>query len=174
MSAQEMDLLTGLVTRRSIRRFTEEAVSPAQMDAILYAALCAPSARNRRPFEFVVVQDRDTLAQMAALNPYAPMLGTCAAVIAVCGDANCEVKEEFLLEVCGAATQNILLAIHGQGLGGVWCGVRTDSEQQQKLDALLGLPEGVHVYTTVALGHPDEVPEPRDYRTPAKLHREHW
>ena len=169
-----MDLLTGLVTRRSIRKFTEEPVTEAQLKLIAQAGLCAPSARNRRPFELVVLQKRETLEKLAQINAHAPMLGTAAAAIVVCGNDPAEHHPQFLEQVCGAVLENILLAAHGLGLGAVWCGVLNDTDWQADLSALLNLPAGIRPRGVVAIGHPDQQPEERDYWTPEKLHLEQW
>ena len=169
-----MDLLTGLTTRRSIRQFTGEAIPDDTLRALVLAGLSAPSARNRRPYEFVVLRSRETFRQLAEANPYAHMLPQADAVLVVCGDANCEQKDEFLQQTCGAAVENILLAAHGLGLGAVWCGVRTGSDWEALLGRVMHLPEGVRAMQVVALGHPAETPAPRDYWTPEKLHWETW
>lgn len=123
-----MDVLTAIRERRSIRRFTGDPVSDQQLNTILHAGLCAPTARNLRPFHFVLIQDGDLLHKLAQGKVHARMLSSAAAGIAICGDKTVEDRMEHLYADCYAATQNILLAIHGLGLGGVWLGVTRDSD----------------------------------------------
>jgi len=119
----EVDVLTAIRYRRSIRRYTQDTVDEETLKAILQAGLCAPTAMNRRPFHFVLVQAKETLNKLAAGKKHAWMLAQAQAGIVVCGDGTVEQRPEHLYADCFAATQNMLLAIHGLHLGGVWLGV---------------------------------------------------
>ena len=138
-----VDVLTAIRERRSIRRYTAEPVSPEQINTILQAGLCAPTARNLRPFHFVVIRDREKLEKLAKGKIHARMLAGAACGLAICGDKQVEERMEHLYADCFAATQNILLAIHGLGLGGVWLGVTKDSEWYKLLRETLELPDHI-------------------------------
>ena len=66
-----MDVFEALFTRRSIRKFTAEPVSDEDLQLVLKAAMCAPSAHNKQPWHFVVVRDKALLASIAERHPYA-------------------------------------------------------------------------------------------------------
>lgn len=80
-----------ILTRVSVRRFTDETVSDEQLTAILHAAMAAPSGVNKQPWEFIAVDDRELLRQLADVLPYAKMTANAPVAIIVCGN-----KERFL------------------------------------------------------------------------------
>lgn len=174
LATSTVDVITAIRYRRSIRSYTGEPVSEVALNTILQAGLCAPTARNRRPFHFVMVKNRETLRALAAGKVHAHMLVGAYCAIVVCGDNVVEDRPEFLYADCFAATQNILLAIHGLDLGGVWLGVGTDSEWQQLINELLKLPPNIVPTAVVALGHPaEEKLLPATWET-QKIHPEKW
>ena len=169
-----VDVLTAIRHRRSIRRYTSEPIENAALITILQAGLSAPTAMNRRPFHFIVIKDRDALTQLAAGKKYAWMLSEAPMAIAICGDNNVEDRPEHLYADCFAATQNMLLAIHGLGLGGVWLGVSRGSEWYELLQKVLKLPENVIPTAVISFGHPtEEKPLPAIW-DPEKIHYETW
>lgn len=171
-----MDVLRAITTRRSARQYTEQPVSQKAVTTLLNAGFCAPSASNKRPWHFVVVRERATLEQLAAVSPYAKMMRTAPLALVVCGDAMLQGIEELLLEDCAAAVQSMLLAAHGMGLGAVWCGITRRGGRRAQLAALLGLPAKVVPAAMLAVGHPanaqNTVPRPRFDET--KVHFETW
>ena len=73
-----------------------------------------------------------------------------------------------------AATENILLAARGAGLGGVWIGVWPDEDRVANVRALAGLPEGIEPMCMIAIGHPAEEKPPADRYRPELVHRDRW
>ena len=102
------------------------------------------------------------------------MLGSAAGAIVICGDKNIEGMKEFLYADCAAATQNILLGIHGLGLGGVWCGVASNSDWRKWMIAALELPSKLEPVAVIAFGWPDEEKELRGRWEPGKIHYDKW
>lgn len=173
-AATNMDVLTAIRERRSIRRYTGEPVSEEQLNTILHAGLCAPTARNRRPFHFIVIREEERLTELAKGKLHARMLSSAACGIVVCGDKTVEDRMEHFYADCFAATQNILLAIHGLGLGGVWLGVTRNSEFDQVIKKTLELPASIEPTAVIALGHPaEERPSPQTWEE-SKIHYEKW
>ena len=84
-----------------------------------------------------------------------------------------EVKE-FLYADCAAATQNILLGIHGLGLGGVWCGVASNSDWRKRMVAELELPLKLEPIAVIAFGWPDEKKELLGRWEPEKIYYDKW
>ena len=147
-----LDVLTAMKTRQSIRKFTDKPVSQDLLTAILYAGMCAPTAKDKRPYHFIVVRDRCDLSMLARHNSNAAMLEFAAGAMIVCGDKNREGIKEFLYADCAAATQNMLLAIHGLGLGGVWCGVAPNSGWRKLLIEQAALPDKLEPISVIAFG----------------------
>lgn len=144
--------------RRSIRRFTGEAVADGMIDQILEAGRWAPSGLNNQPWRFAVVRDKAVKEELSGLTKYRSIVSSADVVIAVFFDARAGYDRTKDLLSVGACIQNMLLAIHGLGLGGVWLGEILRSGAQVK--ALLGAPEAYEFMAAVALGRP-QGPLPR-------------
>lgn len=174
IAACKMDVFTAIKTRTSIRKFTSKPISEELLNTVLYAGLCAPTAKNKRPYHFVVVRDKQLLSELARCNPNAAMLKTCALAIVICGDKNIEGMKEFLYADCAAAAQNMLLTIHGLGLGGVWCGVAANSDWSRLLIHRLGLVPKLEPVTVIAVGWPDEEKSTCARWNVARIHYDKW
>lgn len=169
-----MDVLTAIKTRQSIRKFYSKPVSQDMVNTVLCAGMCAPTAKNKRPYHFIVVRDRHMLSVLARHNSNAAMLESASGAIVVCGDKNREGLKEFLYADCAAATQNILLSIHGLGLGGVWCGVASNSEWRKLLIEQLTLPNKLEPISVIGFGWPDEGKGLNSRWDTAMVHYEKW
>lgn len=170
----DMDTLTAVRTRRSIRSFTAGPVSEELLNAVLCAGMHAPSAKDKRPCHFIVVKERQSLIGLARSNPNASMLETAACAIIVCGDRNREGMKEFLYADCAAAVQNMLLCIHSLGLGGIWCGVAAGTDWRREIAAAFALPVKIEPTAVIALGWPGETKEIRSRWEPEKIHYGQW
>lgn len=139
-----MFLEAGLLTRRSVRQFEKDREIPqSDIDDILKIAMYAPSARNTQPWEFVVVKDKKMRDKIAEVHPYAKFLKDASLAIVVCGDTNQETAPGYWVVDTSIATENLLLACHGRGLGACWCGVYPNEERMNDLKELLKLPDNI-------------------------------
>lgn len=168
------DVFTAIETRQSIRKFTAKPVGQEMVTAVLYAGMCAPTAKNKRPYHFIVLREKPVLSMLARHNPNAPMLEFAAGAIVVCGDKNREGIKEFLYADCAAATQNMLLGLHGLGLGAVWCGVAPNSDWRKLLIEQLALPPKLEPVSVIAFGWPDEEKELHPRWETAMVHYDRW
>jgi nitroreductase len=166
------ELIHTIFARRSIRRYTPEPVSEADVKTLLEAAMAAPSASNRKPWHFVVVTGRQTLDALAEAHPHGKMLFQATLCIAVCGDLT--TFERFWVQDCSAATENLLLAATALGLGAVWLGVYPREDRVVAVRQVLGMPETITPLNLVSIGHPAEEKEPRTQYDEARVHRERW
>jgi nitroreductase len=158
--------------RRSIRKYTPQAVSDELIEEILKAGMAAPSAHNRQPWHFIVIRERQTLDRIAEKHPYAKMLFGAPLAIVVCGDTTVSAKRWD--QDCAAATENILLALPALGLGGVWIGYHPIDPQLDFLRPLLELPEHIKVFCLIGIGYPAETKEPRTQYQQTVVHYERW
>jgi nitroreductase len=149
-----METMKAILTRRSVRRYEPRPVPAEALDAVLEAAMCAPSAGNEAPWRFVVIEDRKLLGAVPSFHPNARMMAEAPVAIAVCGDLSLLKYEGFWVQDLSAATQNILLAAHDAGLGAVWVGIYPREDRVAAVRSLLGLPEGVVPFAIVPLGYP--------------------
>jgi nitroreductase len=166
------DLLDLMYTRRSIREYTDEPVTDDQVEAILRAAMAAPSARDSRPWHFVVVRKRNLLDKLSGVHKYAYMLEKAPVAIVVCGDQ--EISErQWVGDTC-AATQNLLLAATALGLGGVWISLYPKKKYQKYVRDLLDIPDHIGVLCLVAVGQPAEQKKKRTLYDPERVHQDEW
>lgn len=169
-----IDVLTAIKTRRSIRKFTSKPVEEDMVTAILCCGMYAPTAHNKRPCHFIVIKSRQQLVELAKQSVHASMLADAAGAIIVCGDKNVEGMKEFLYADCAAAAQNILLGIHGLGLGGVWCGVASNSDWRKMMITTLELPPKMEPVAVIAYGWPNEEKELCHRLESRKIHYDKW
>ncbi len=149
--------------RRSIRKFTREAVAPAQLNAILETALLAPTSWGEKVVEFVVVEDKAVLRALARCKRIgAASVAAAAAAVVVLVDRS---KSELWIEDGAVAAAYLLLAAEAQGMGACWNHIRNregqSSSAEQEIQTLLGIPRRYGVLCVVALGHKGERKEPR-------------
>ena len=176
-----------IMTRTSIRSFTGDPVSKEQLETILKAGMAAPTAMNGQPWRFVVVTDKDKIAEVFGAGPRSGMFTTAGAVIVVCGETTMmrkpfgqpdapetEVENIFWYEDCSAATENILLAAHALGLGAVWTAGYPAMERIAPISAALGIPAKVVPLCVIPIGVPAENPDPKDKWKPENIHWEQW
>lgn len=168
-------ILDAIYARRSIRKFTEESVSDEQIETLLKAAMAAPSATNAQPWRFVVTRDPERLATIRKEMPLAKINAPLA--ILVCADLSIfkrPIVERFWTQDCSAATQNILLAAVGLGLGAVWCGVHPVPLIEKRIEKLLDLPVNVKVLNVIFIGHPAEEKEARSQYDSQKVYKDRY
>jgi len=169
-----MELIQGILTRRSIRKFKKTPISEDIIEQVLRAAMAAPSAGNCQPWHFVVLRDHAVMDKIPEFHPHSKMLLQAAAAIVVCWDKNSELADGYGIQDASAATENILLAAHSLGLGAVWLGIFPRQHRVEKLKKLLNLPEHIIPLGVVAIGHPDEKKPPANRFDPQKVHFEKW
>ena len=177
-SADSVNLvLHNIHQRKSVRSFTEQEVSEEQLTELIKAGMSAPTARNRQPWQFVILNDKALMAELSAKLPYAKMLASAAAAIVVCGDleiARAGNSEDMWMLDCSAATQNILLAAESMGLGGVWTAAYPYTDRMQAVSTSLGLPEHILPLCVIPVGYSSGVDQPKDKWKPERMHWNSW
>ena len=169
-----MDILTAILTRRSVRRFTQEPVSAGDLETLLRAGMQAPSADNGQPWHFIVMNERKLLDTIPSIHPWAEMMREAALGILVCGQIAPGEMGDYWQQDCAAAIENILLAAHGIGLGAVWLGICPDYNRMAAFSTLVGLPSDVQPLGLIAVGHPAHAYQPSDRYDAAKVRYNHW
>lgn len=162
---QEQAVLDNIATRTSIRDYEARPVEKEKVEKMLRAAMAAPTAMNKQPWHFVVVDQRSMLDSLAAANPNAKMLLKAPLAIVVCGDMDKVIEgggRDFWIQDASAATENLLLAAHAMGLGAVWTGAYPSEERSKAISATLSLPDNLVPLNMVVIGYPAEHPQPKD------------
>ena len=165
-------VIENIMTRTSIRQFTDQPVGKDTLDVIVKAGMAAPSAMNKQPWAFVVVTDKTVLDSLNAVHPHAN-LQTATAAIIVAGNMQKTIEgqgREYWVQDCSAATENILLAAHAYGLGAVWCGVYPMPDRVADVSRVLGLPDYIIPLNIITMGYPAQNPEPKDKFKEENIH----
>jgi nitroreductase len=166
------EIIDTILSRRSIRHFTAEPLDHETLILLLKAAMSAPTACNSQPWEFIVVTEADMLSLLREKFLFARYNAPTA--IVVCGNigiAHNSAGREHWIQDCSAATENILIAAAGMGLGAVWIGVYPYPSKIKPVKDALGIPEDVTPLSMIYVGHPAETKEPR---TQYDEHRVYW
>lgn len=164
--------LETIFNRKSVRKYTERPVEKEKLETLVRAGMAAPSSRDRRPWEFVIVTDQDLLDKMGDGLPLARMLKETKQAIIVCGDT---VKSENAWQLdCSAAAQNILLAAESMGLGAVWTAAYPYPERMKIIQDALQLPEHILPLTVIPLGYPTGIEKPKDKYNKKQIHYNGW
>ncbi len=169
-----MDIFNAIMTRRSIRKFTDTHISEAHVETILKAAMAAPSAGNAQPWRFIVVRDKERFAGIAARHEYAQMAKEASVCIAVCADTTSEKYAGFWQQDCSAAIQNMMLAARGLGIGTVWTGVHPVAEREAAFKDFFALPKEIEILGIIVCGYPDQPFKERDTFDTNKVFYETW
>ena len=155
-----------LFARRSIRRYTDEAVDSRHIDTLLRAAMAAPSANNRQPWRFVVITGKGQIQQLGRMvSPNGAFMVDAAAAIAVLS-----LDTKYYLEDCSAATQNLLLAASALGIGACWI-AGDKKDYAPEVSAFIGAAEGERLVSIVAMGYPVNPVTPKPKKPLAELIR---
>ena len=153
-----MELLELIRNRRSIRKYTGEAIDDEKMHKILTAGLLAPTSRNRKLCEFHVVQDKRLLFQMAcAKSAGGMMLKDCDKAIVVCADS------DTWLEDCSIAMSFMMLEAQEEGVACCWVQLYLREEADETVARMLGLGKKMHLCGALALGVGNEEKNPHSF-----------
>ena len=153
------------INRRSIRKYTDQPISPEDVKTIIEAGLMAPTSKSARAWQFIVIEDRDMMARVAELKPqYQVSLKTAPLAIVVGVDTT---RTDPWIEDASVAATFMQLQAADLGLGSCWVQVRgrytaDDTPSEDYLQELLGIPETVSIVCVLTFGHKDEERRPID------------
>lgn len=155
-----------IMERASVRDYTTQSISSEALDSLVRAGMAAPTAKDLRPWKFIVINDKEVMATLGNNLPHADMAAKAAAAICVCGDTAVVDKEgrpsNFWVQDCSAATENILLCATSMGIGSVWTGITPVQERIDKAAEILNLPDNLIPLNIIYLGYPKVAPQPKD------------
>jgi nitroreductase len=145
--------------RRSIRKYSGEPVDPRSVNLLVETLLRAPASRNINPWEFIIIDDRQLLQQLATAKQHgSAFLQDAALGIVVCADST---KSDVWVEDCSIAAILAQMTAQSLGLGSCWIQIRNRMQgcgttSEAFIQGLLGLPDHVKVECIISIGTPGE------------------
>jgi len=169
-----MDTLKAIMERRSCRVYQDRPVSEETIDALLKAAMVAPSAMNSQPWEFLVMQEPEKKEAVSSLVSYWSMLKKAPLGILVMANTNGyrASTTEFFIQDCALCAENILLAAQAMGLGGVYLGLYPKLDIMEKVRTIYGIPEHIIPFSLLSIGYPEKPMQPHTVFPKHKIHRD--
>lgn len=165
------EVLECIMTRASVRKYKPEPVNDSIITTVLKAGMAAPTAANQQAWHFVVVTNQALKDTITNAFQWTKMVRDCAFAVVVCGDMTKLFDGDredggFWTLDGSAASENMLLAAHALGLGGVWCGIYPEEDRMEKLSAILNLPPNLHPLNILSFGYPVSSVAPKDKWNP--------
>ena len=167
-----MDTLQNIQTRRSVRQYTGTIVPDDDLTVILTAAMNAPSAMNKQPWEFFVIRDKDLLAKITEVHPYANFVTDAGTAILVCENTATAFNGYGPIDVA-LASENLMLAAHELGYGTCFCGVWPE-ERIFAIKEAFDLPDDIIPIGLIALGTPAKEQHAVNRFDETKIHLNQW
>ena len=171
------DTLKTIFARKSVRTYTDAPVPMEKLQMLVRAGMAAPTAVDRRPWDFIIVTKKETLKKLADSLPHAKMTEHAAAAIIVTGDLTRQYggKDAVYWALdCSAATENILLAAESMGLGAVWTAAYPALDRIQTVRSILSIPADNVPLCVIPVGVPRGDEKPKDKFNAKQIHLEKW
>ncbi|MDL2246944.1 nitroreductase family protein [Methanobrevibacter sp. OttesenSCG-928-K11] len=169
--------MNSIFKRKSIREFQEKDVEDEKIERILKAGMQSPSAHNSQPWEFLVIKNKNSLKEISSMSPYAKLASKANTLIVVLGNLNKindKKTEMWFMQDLSACTENILLQIVEEDLGGVWLGFYPEEERTNKFIDYFKLPEHIIPFSVIALGYPLNDYKAEDRFDKKRIHYENY
>jgi len=141
--------------RRSIRKYKSTKVEKEKIEKLLKSAMQAPSAGNQQPWEFLVIENEDTLKELAGMSLYAKMVEKAPLAIVLLGNQDYMRFPENWEQDMAAAMQNLILEAVELDLGSVWLGVAPLEERMIYIKELFKLEDEILPFSIAVLGYPE-------------------
>lgn len=157
-----------IYVRRSIRKYLDKEIPDEVIRLILKAGMNAPTARNLKPFEFIVVRNKETLTKLSEMKKNAYFAkDSNVTIILLARELSAYWQQDL-----GAVSENMLLQATRLGIGSCWVGITPNQDYENYARGVLGIPEDVRVFSLMTLGYPGEDKEPNNNYYEEKVHYE--
>lgn len=162
---EKNEAIENIMTRSSVRSYLDKPVEKEKIITLLKAGMAAPSAGDKRPWHFVVIIDKEQLTAITKTTPYVSFAAKAPLAIVVCGNTDkafCGDDRDMWIQDTSAASENILLAAHALGLGGVWAGVYPVKDRVEAVSRVLELPDNIIPLNILVIGYPKSAGHVKD------------
>ena len=180
-------VMENILARKSVRSYNGDSIPADVMENLLRAAMAAPSGRDLRPWQIVVMTDKSQYETVFEGNFNMQKFMESGAVIILCADTvfTAPTREDpdgpavtqvnhLWRDDMGAVTENLLLAVEAYGLGACWTACYPYPQTMEPVKRCLGLPASVVPYAVVPIGYPSSENTPKDKWDPERIHYERW
>lgn len=159
-----------IFSRRSIRKYTNKEISNIDLKKILKAGMNAPTARNLKPFEFIIIKDKEILEKLSGTKKNSYFVKNSNITIVVIGSE----LSEFWQQDLGAVTQNMLLESTYLNIGSCWIGIAPNVQHENYISKLLSVPDNKRIFCMVSLGYSNEEKEANNFYDENKVHYDRY
>lgn len=175
--AIQQSTIEDIMTRTSVRAYSQKEIEPEKIDTLLRAAMAAPTAGNKQPWRFVVINDKAILNSIGENFHTMTMAKEAAIAVVACGDVTATFDGEgrdYWIQDVSAASENLLLAAHAMGLGAVWCGIYPIADRVSQFSEMLDLPGNIIPLACICIGYPQGETAPKDKWKPEYIRYNTW
>lgn len=178
-----MKTINAIMSRKSIRKYTDQDITKKDLMTILEAGQAGPTAQNKRDWQFIVVEDKNTIKKMAGFLGSiisSPLLNAKVAIL-VLGDANLSFGDFWKVD-CSIAAQNMILSAHELGIGTCWIGTFPNERRIDHQRKVFSLPSYIVPHSIITFGYPlekerevfNEIKKNKPILEEKKIHYEKW
>ena len=161
--------MNSLYHRISVRKYQDRPVEKEKTLSLLRAAMQAPSAGNQQPWEFYVVEDRETLSSLSKVSPFAGMTAQAPAAIVSAYRVDSRLPDYAQIDMA-IAMENLWLACDAEGLGGVWLGIAPLEDRMKAVEEIIGIPDTLRAFAIFPFGYPAEERKQQDRYDESRIH----
>lgn len=178
VTTNEQAVIENILSRKSVRVYADKQVPREKLDTLVRLGMAAPTGRDMRPWQFMIVDTDEALGKLSEALTRAKQFETCKAAIIVMGDTAVVDREgrpstNWTFD-CSAATENILLGAESMGLGACWVAVYPYEDRLPQVKETMQLPDNVIPLCIVTLGYPAGENQPKDKYNPNIVHYNGW
>ena len=165
-------VIDNILSRKSVREFiSDKPVNQEDIDILMKVGMAGPSGKDQRPWELLVINDRQILDKLAEELPYAKMLADAPMAIIMCGDT---VKSDYWYLDSSLGSQNILLAAEAMGLGATWTAAYPYRDRIEAVKSVIDMPSHILPLNVIPVGYPKGEQKAKDKFDAAKVHLNKW
>ena len=161
--------MNAIFHRVSIRKYQEKEVEREKIVMMLRAAMAAPSACNQQPWEYYVVTNKEKIAELSQVSPYAGCAKDAPVVFVPCFRKELIAPSYADIDM-SASVENLLLEADELGLGAVWMGISPMEERMEAVRKVIGIPENLSAFALVPCGYPAEERVQQDRYDEGRVH----